>query len=134
MNLDNILTVPNSLISKVAIINYSRPSEDVGFIVSFGVDYSSDLDHVERVTLQVAREVLLLVPGGLANFEPSLRFKNFLDSSIDLIVKLRVRDYAAQSLVNHELLKELHKKFKQENINLPYPTRRVFKKQKIFIK
>lgn len=126
MSLDNILTIPNSLISKVAIINYSRPSEDLGFLFSFGVDYDSDLDHVEKITLEVARNVLRSVPGALAQFEPSLRYKKFSDSSIDVVVKMRVKEYAAQSLVNHELLKELHKKFKLENINLPYPTRRIF--------
>lgn len=129
MSLNKILTIPNSLISKVAIINFSRPSEDVGFILSFGVDYTSDLDHVEKVTLEVARKVLSTVPGALPTFEPILRFKTFGDSSIDLNLILRVKSYEAQNLVNHELLKELHKKFKQENINLPYPTRRIFQEK-----
>lgn len=126
MNLDNILTVPNSLISKVAMINYSRPSKNLGFIFSFGVDYKSDLEHVEKITLEIARKIMQSVPGGVPDYEPSIRFKTFSDSSIELNIKMRVRDYAAQSLINHELLKEIHKKFRQENINLPYPTRRIF--------
>ena len=54
------------------------------------------------------------------------RFKKFADSSIELNINMRVTDYSAQYLLTHVLLKELHKKFKEENINLPYPTRRIF--------
>ena len=125
MNLDNIITIPNSLIAKTSITNYNRPDKEIGFNFYLGVDYTSDLDHVEQVTLEVARNILQTTAGGLAQFEPTLRFFKFADSSIDMIIKMRVKDYASQSLVTHELIKQLHKRYSQENITLPFPTRTV---------
>lgn len=117
----NILTIPNSLIAKAAIINYSRPNENVEFSLKVGVDYRSDLDHVEQVTLRVAQQVLKTVPGGLANFTPSVRYKSFADFSIILQVKVCAENYGAQSLVKHELLKQLHRAYNEEGIVIPSP-------------
>lgn len=125
---DNIITIPNSLIAKVSIINFSRPSEDVDLSFMLGVAYDSDLAQVETVSLEVAREVLRSVPGGLLNFEPYIRFKRFADSSIELTINLRVRDFGAQSLITHELLKKLHVRYAQEKISIPYPTQLILTK------
>jgi small-conductance mechanosensitive channel len=91
--------------------------------VQVGVSYDSDLDHVERVAVEVAREVLQDTPGGVKEFEPFIRYHTFDDFSINFTVILRVQEYVDRYLVTHEFVKRLHKRFNQEGIEIPFPIR-----------
>ena len=54
---NNIVIVPNSKLASSILINYDLIEKPRGIPVPMGVAYGSDLDFVERVTLEVAREV-----------------------------------------------------------------------------
>ena len=85
--------------------------------------HGSDLDLVERVTLEVARDVMRTVTGGVARFEPGLRFQGFGDSAILLLVVLRAREFEAVQTVRHEFVKRLQAHYRREGIVIPYPIR-----------
>ncbi|MDP2576253.1 MAG: mechanosensitive ion channel family protein [Candidatus Palauibacterales bacterium] len=59
----NIITVPNSEIASTSTTNYNLPHKELSVYVQVGVAYDSDLEHVERVTLEVAKEVMNEVEG-----------------------------------------------------------------------
>jgi small-conductance mechanosensitive channel len=65
------------------------------------------------------------VEGAVKDFEPVVRFHTFGDSSIDLNVIVRCRDYRAQFVVRHEMVKALHKRYQREGIKIPFPIRTV---------
>ncbi|MEO0166823.1 MAG: mechanosensitive ion channel family protein, partial [candidate division WOR-3 bacterium] len=88
-----------------------------------GVSYDSDLEKVEKVVIEVAKETLREVPGGVKDFEPFIRYHTFGEFSIQFTVILRVEEFASQFIIKHEFVKRLHKRFKQENIIIPYPIR-----------
>lgn len=46
-------------------------------LVEVGVSYDSDLDKVERVTLEVAKEVMRDILGGTPDFMPFIRYHSF---------------------------------------------------------
>ncbi len=54
---NNIVIVPNSKLASSILINYDLIERPRGIPIPIGVAYGSDLDFVERVTLEVAREV-----------------------------------------------------------------------------
>lgn len=120
---NSVTIIPNAKLSSAVITNFSLPEKDISMSIQAGVAYDSDLDKVERVTLDVARGVLRDIDGGVAGFEPALRFYNFGESSIDLRVILRVREFADQYLVQHECIKRLQKRYADEGIVIPYPVR-----------
>jgi len=120
---NNTIIIPNSRVVNSQIINYYRPQKEMAALVQVGVSYDSDLDHVERVAVQVAREVLRETPGGVKEFEPFIRYHTFDDFSINFTVILRVHEYVDKYLVTHEFVKRLHKRFKQEGIEIPFPIR-----------
>ena len=91
--------------------------------MNVGVDYDSDLEHVERVTCDVARDVMRTVPGAVAQFEPFIRYHTFGESSIDFTVILRASEFVDQYLVKHEFVKRLHQRYRQEGITIPFPIR-----------
>src|SRR5262250_252184 len=53
---DTVVMVPNSKLASSVITNFSLPKHELEISVDVGVDYGSDLERVEEVTLEVARE------------------------------------------------------------------------------
>jgi small-conductance mechanosensitive channel len=120
---NNLVLVPNSKLVNSVVVNCHYPSEEMSVLVQVGVAYDSDLRHVERVTAEVATEVLHNVEGGARDFEPLIRFHTFNESSIDFTVVLRAREFADQYLLKHEFVKRLHRRYKAEGIVIPFPIR-----------
>ena len=125
---NNIIIVPNSKLAKAVIVNYYLPQRQLAVLVQVGVSYDSDLERVERVTLEVAREVMTTVEGGVPKFEPFIRYHTFADFSINFTVILRAKEFVDQYLIKHEFIKKLHKRYRQEGIEIPFPIRTVHMK------
>jgi small-conductance mechanosensitive channel len=115
------IIVPNSLLTKAEIINFDHPSSEYEIAIAVGVSYDSDLDVVERVTLQVADSVLVEMGDGPLPASSYLRYKEFAESDIKFKVYLRCEDFADRNRVGHEFIKQLHKRYKVEGIEMPYP-------------
>lgn len=128
---NNLIIVPNSKLSTSIIINFHMPQPEMNVIVSVGVSYDSDLEKVERVTLEVAREVQKEVEGGVPDFEPRIRLMSFGDFSINFNVILRAKDFESQHPLRHEFIKRLKKRYEQEGIKIPFPVREVYLKDKM---
>lgn len=129
---NNIIVVPNSKLAGATIINYNMPETELAVLVQVGVSYDSDLEKVERVTIDVAKKVLKNVAGGVPEFEPFIRYHTFSDFSINFTVILRAKEFVDRYLLTHEFVKELHKRYKKEGIEIPFPIRTVYmKKEKI---
>lgn len=123
---NNYVIVPNSKLASLIVTNYYQPQPELAVLVQVGVSYSSDLEKVERVTIEVAREVMREVPGGVPEFEPFIRYHTFSDFSINFTVILRAREYVDQYLVRHEFIKRIHKRYREEGIEIPFPIRTVY--------
>jgi len=122
---NNVVLVRNAKLTQAIIINYYLPDREMSVPINLGVHYDSDLDKVERVTCEVAKEVMKEIPGGVPEFEPFIRFHTFADSSINFSVILRAREFTDQYLIKHEFIKRLHKRYAKEHINIPYPIRAI---------
>jgi small-conductance mechanosensitive channel len=85
----------------------------------------SDLEEVERVTLEVATEVLREIDGGVEGEEPVMLFHTFADSSVNFEVRMLVRDFRSQGPIRHEFIKRLHRRFNADGIDIPFPIRTV---------
>ncbi|MBK5295707.1 MAG: mechanosensitive ion channel family protein [Vicinamibacteria bacterium] len=120
---NNLVLVPNAKLAQAVVVNYHLPARDLAVLVDVGVDYASDLQHVERVTRDVAGDVMATVAGGVPDFAPFVRFHTFADSSINFSVILRGQEFTDQYLVKHEFIKRLHRRYQQEGIAIPFPMR-----------
>ena len=123
---NNLIIVPNSKISSATMVNYDVPVKELIVRVSCGVSYESDLDHVERVTLEVAKQIMDEVEGGVPKSQPMVTFINFGESSIDFRISMRAKDYSGKYAVTHALIKRLHKRYKKEGIEIPFPIRTIY--------
>jgi len=126
---NNLVIIPNSKLASSIVTNYFLPDKDLAVPVQVGVSYDSDLEKVEKVTIEVAKEVMKEVPGGVPDFEPFIRYHTFGDFSINFTVILRAQSYTDRYAVIHEFVKRLHRRYKEEGIEIPFPIRTVFLKK-----
>jgi small-conductance mechanosensitive channel len=126
---NNLIVVPNAKLAQAIVVNHHLPSQDLAVLVDVGVDYASDLWHVEQVVMEVGREVMAEVPGGVPEFEPFIRYHTFGESSINFTVILRAKEFVDQYLVKHEFVKHLHARFNQEGIVIPFPIRTILQRE-----
>ena len=123
---NNMVIIPNYRLAESVTVNYSFPKDEMSLYVQVGVAYSSDLQEVERVTVEVAKKVLLETPGAIAHWVPSIWYTNFGDSNIDFWVVLRARGYLESWLVKHNFVKELLDRYNSEGIEISFPARNIF--------
>ncbi len=122
---NNTILIPNSKLTQTNVTNFYLPEKDLAIFVKVGVHYNSDLEFVEKVTCEVAKEVMREVKGGVPDYDPFIRYDTFGDSSIGFTAVLRAREYMDRYLVIHEFIKRLHRRYSKEGIVLPYPIRAI---------
>lgn len=122
---DDMIVVPNKRLAEAIVTNFDLPGPDMSVLLQVGVAFDSDLERVEAVTREVAREVLASVPGGVGEFDPFIRYNAFGESAIRFTVILRCRSFVDQFLVKHEFIKRLQERYRREGIVIPYPIRTV---------
>lgn len=125
---DHMIIVPNSKLADMIVTNYNLPQTAISFVVEVSVSYSSNLDHVEKVTKEVISETLQQSEAGVKDFEPVIRFVAFGESSIKIRAVLRVNEFSDQFAVRSEFIKKLLVRYNKEGINIPFPTRTVLNK------
>ena len=122
---NNIVLIPNSKLAQAIITNYYLPEMELAVLVQVGVHYNSDLEKVEKITIEVAEEAMKEVHGGVPTFKPFIRYHTFNDFSIDFTVILRASEAVATYLIKHEFIKRLHQRYNKEKIVIPFPIRTV---------
>lgn len=123
---EGIIVVPNSKLTQSVVTNFTLPNRDSALAIDITVAVASDLDRVEAVTLEVAREVLRAADTAASSGmpasahvdqpEPTVRFQAFAGATVKLTVGMRSRADAAT--VRHEFIKRLRARYQQENITL----------------
>lgn len=120
---NNTVLIPNSKLIQSTITNMTLPDTTLSVYTYCGVSYDSDLEHVEAVAIDVANEVLAKFPGSDLSYKPVVRFKEFAESKIHFNVVFRAAEVGSQYLLKHEFMKALHKRFRQEGIEICPPVR-----------
>ena len=115
---NNLVIIPNSKLASTIVTNFDLPTSEIAVSVQIGVGYDSDLEKVERVMMEVGKQVMKEVAGGVPQFDPSIRYNTFADSTIKLTVTLRGRTYTDQYLLTHEFIKRLHARYRDEGIEI----------------
>lgn len=120
---NNVVIIPNSKLADSVITNYYLPDKELAVLVQVGVSYNCDLAHVEKVTIDVAREIQQMVEGAVREFQPFIRYHTFDSSSINFTVIMRAKEFTDNYLMKHEFIKRLHARYNQEGIVIPWPIR-----------
>ena len=124
---NNMVIVPNNKLSQSVITNYHLPQKTMVLNIPVSVSYSSDPDLVERVLRDVAAGAAKEVQGMLSDPAPYVRLlPGFRESSVDFTLSCHIREIGDQNPILHELNKRIYKRFREDGIEFPYPTRTVY--------
>jgi small-conductance mechanosensitive channel len=122
---DNMVVVPNAKLAAAIYTNTHLPASEMGYFLPVTVAFDNDLDKVERVTIEVAREVLAGPERAIPGFEPYIRYNAYTDLGVRFSVVLRIKEYREQYRIRHDLYKRLHERYRAEGIKLAVPPRAV---------
>jgi small-conductance mechanosensitive channel len=119
---NNFLVIPNSKILSSSFRNFSLPNKEMLIPIEVRISYESDLEKVEAITLQVAKDLIQELTIGISEEEPFIRYGKFDYFSINLVVYLKIREqeHFDHLRVKHEFLKKIHKTYQEKEIQIPY--------------
>jgi small-conductance mechanosensitive channel len=122
---NNVVIVPNSKMTSSIVTNYFQPEKTLSISIEISVNYDNDLDLVEQTTVEVAKDVMANVPGGIPSFEPFIRYQGFEDANVHFTVNLQGKEYTDQYLIKHEFIKRLQRRYRSVGITLARPQRAI---------
>jgi small-conductance mechanosensitive channel len=122
----NIVVVPNAVLAKAVITNYSRPHDRMSLDLHVSLPHGLDARRVERMLEEVAAQAASdRIEGLLAEFPPSAKLiPGFGQSTLDFTLGVQVRSFVDQYQVQSELRKRILERFQKEGINMPVPAQR----------
>lgn len=126
---DNIsVIVPNSEFISNTVTNWSHNDRNIRFHYPVGVGYNEDPEKVKEILLQVAEENEHV----LSKPEPKVIFDEFGDSSLNFDLAVWTTSHTDRpQILKSELYYAIFKKFKENNIEIPFPQRDVHIKSKV---
>ncbi len=122
---NNLMIIPNGKLSESVVTNYQGPDPSVYALVTGGVSYESDLQHVNDVALEVANDVLSRTDRADMSYTPAVRFSNFGDSNIDFMIIFKVKGFVDQYAIKDQIIRGVHRRFGEEGIEINYPVRKL---------
>ena len=123
--LNNRVVIPNSILADSIVVNYSAPEPAMNILIVSGVSYDADLDKVEEVTMEVARQAIADLPDAVKTMDAFFGFDSFGESNIQFWLFLQAKDRFGSFVVTNELIKRLQARFRSEGIEINYPVRKL---------
>ncbi len=121
----NFVIVPNNIVSKEAIINFSEPAHPARLDVEVGVTYDAAPNKVKAVMMRA----LANAPSVLKAPAPDVRLRNFDGSSIAYRARFWVEDYEFDEEAQDEVRSAIYYAFLREGIEIPYPIQVEYSKE-----
>lgn len=122
---DKYIILPNTILTKNQLINWTHSTLTSRFEVKVGVDYSSDVKEVMAVLKNVIekQQHILKIP------TPIIRFTDFADSSLNFSILFWSDDVFRVENIKSEIRVRIFESFKEHGIGIPFPQRVVHIKQ-----
>jgi small-conductance mechanosensitive channel len=118
---DNIsIIVPNSDFISSKVINWSHNDRNIRFNITVGVSYNEDPEQIKKILLEVAEEN----KGILKKPEPDVLFHEYGDSALIFILRVWTGEFISRpDVLKSQIYYAAFKKFKEHNIEIPFPQR-----------
>ncbi len=118
---NEIVYIPNNVISKEIVKNYSRPEPSHVAYIEIGIQYEAPPNKVREVILDTLAEYdkVLKVP------PPQVRLIMFGDHAITYQIRFWNNDFGGEKLLKAEIMNMLWYAFKRNGIQIPFPIRDV---------
>ncbi len=120
---ENLVVIPNNSLVNSTVINHARGGGDgvgrrISLVQDIGVGYDEDISHVKYTVLQLMRDC----PYVLKKPEPRVLLIELGDFAKVFRMYGWVEDYSDEYVARDWLLKNVDERFKNEGIEIPFPT------------
>ncbi len=128
------IVIPNHIISKDPIINYSLGDEKILKFLDVSISYDSDIDLARKImmeetlkhpnVLDINTSKDISTPG-----IPIVRIKKLDDSGVTLRLLFWAPDQPVAMRTGYDLLESIKKRFDKEGVEIPFPHRTIVYKK-----
>ena len=119
---ETVVILPNSKIANSKIINYNQPASKIKEKVVVKVAYGSDIDKVKKILLEIVSNISEVEKTPA----PSVFFSELGDFGLNFLIVAWVDSPKKKFVVKTQINEKVYKKFKEENIEIPYPTQDIY--------
>ncbi len=119
---NDTVVIPNSIIAKEVIVNYSRPSDLHAHSIKIGIDYGV----LPEKVIKVIENILYNIEEVDKYKKPIIKIIAYQDFSILYEIKFWYKDYASIEMLESEINKRIWYAFKRESIIIPFPIRNIY--------
>ena len=114
----NMVIVPNKTVANATITNFEQPYAECSISIPLTVEYGCDLEEVEALSLDIARNVLRESAAGVTGFEPTVRFYELGEYGVKFKTTLLIKNVLDESQLRHDYLKRAYHRFHESGIKL----------------
>lgn len=124
-----IVIIPNQKLAESVITNLYRPNTTFPVMIEIGVSYNDDPEKVERVLMEIGKEMqdkheeVVKDKGPVVFFIPG-----FGDFSLGFRLIVFVKEFTQNFRIQSDIRKLIYKRFQAEGIEIPFPIRTVYLK------
>ncbi len=118
------IILPNNAIASQKIVNIAKPDTLIRVRIEVGVAYGSDIGKVKEILNEVAEEHPKVINDEI--HEIVVNFRDFADSSLDFSLRVWIDDIPRQWRIMGEIRERIDERFREENIEIPFPQRTVW--------
>ena len=116
---DKSIILPNTMLTKNQIINWTHSEVDSRFEVNVGVDYATDVPLAMQILKNAAMQHELV----FKNPKPFVRFVDYGNSSLQFTVFFWTNEVFRVENVKSDIRVKIFEQFKENNIVIPFPQR-----------
>jgi small-conductance mechanosensitive channel/CRP-like cAMP-binding protein len=113
----NFVIVPNSVVGKDTITNYSEPTKDTRVEIEVGASYDTPPNEVKAVIRQALQGEPLIAPEPAAE----VLLVDFAASALTYRVRVWTTDFAADERIRDRVRTRIYYAFRRRGISIPYP-------------
>jgi len=115
-----IVTIPNAKITSNIVVNFAMPDIRMKVRVPFSVAYGSEMLHVKKILLEIAREAIERTAWVLSDPAPSVYFLEFGESGLNGQLILWTNNYDNSWDVQDYVNSRIDERFRDEGIEIPF--------------
>ncbi len=116
------IIIPNSDILSKSLVNYTYNGRSGRVAVKVGVGYESDIAQVRKALLEIAASNKNVLP----NPAPAVSINNLGDSSLEFQLVCFTANVFNRGAIGDDLREKIITRFRELNINIPFPQRTVY--------
>ncbi|MFP4497821.1 MAG: cyclic nucleotide-binding domain-containing protein [Vulcanimicrobiota bacterium] len=122
---EDYMSIPNSQLAKIDVVNFSAPTTIHGQYVEVGVRYEYPPKKIKKFLANAA----IMTEGVVKNVGPDIFLSEYADFSINYKMRFFVDDYQRAPLIRSEVYERIWYVFKRNNVEIPFPITDVYLKE-----